>query len=260
LLVGAGKMSEVAARTLTARGALLRVVNRDAERARRLAEACGGEPRPLEALATELAEADVVICSTAKPTFVISHELMVGVAKLRRHRPLFLIDIAVPRDVDPRVGELGDVFLYDLDDLQRVSHENLRQRERAAQAAEEIVSAEVAEYDRWLRTLDLGPTIVALRARVRETVRRELERAQPQTGTAPADGGRSLDALADRITGQLLHAPLAELKRANETEDGARVIELVQRMFRLGEHATATGAEEALATDPNLSPNRGERA
>jgi glutamyl-tRNA reductase len=146
LLVGAGKMSEAAARSLTARGARLRVVNRNPERANSLAAACGGEARPLEALATELAEADVVISSTAKEGFMITYELMLGVVKMRKWRQLFVIDIAVPRDVDPRVESLRNVFLYDMDDLKRVSHANLAARERAAQAALAIVDEEVAQY------------------------------------------------------------------------------------------------------------------
>ena len=120
LLIGAGKMSETAARSLTARGATLTVVNRSPERAQALAKACGGEAKPLEALATELSAADVVITSTAKDGFVVSYELMQGVVKMRKWRQLFIIDIAVPRDVDPRVESLRNVFLYDMDDLKRV--------------------------------------------------------------------------------------------------------------------------------------------
>jgi glutamyl-tRNA reductase len=153
LLIGAGKMSETAARSLTARGATLTVVNRNPERAAELAAACGGVARPLEALATELAAADVVISSTAKDGFMVSHELMLGVVKMRRFRQLFMIDIAVPRDIDPRVESLRNVFLYDMDDLTRVSHQNLAVRERGAAAARAIVDEEVSRYEQWLQTL-----------------------------------------------------------------------------------------------------------
>jgi glutamyl-tRNA reductase len=233
LIVGAGKMSEVSARALAARGAMLRIVNRDPGRAKALAEACGGVARPLEALATELAEADVVICSTAKQGFVITYELMQGVAKMRRYRSLFLIDIAIPRDVDPRVGTLGDVFLYDLDDLQRVSRDNLEKRKQAAQTAEQMINAEVTAYQRWLATLDLTPTIVALRARVREQVAREVEKTRSRLGDLAARDAQQLEALSDAIVNQLLHAPMVELKRANDTEDGAKLMQAVQRLFRL---------------------------
>ena len=182
LLIGAGKMSETAARSLTARGATLTVVNRSAERAQALAAACGGQARPLEALATELAAADVVISSTAKEGFIITHELMLGVGKMRKWRQLFIIDIAVPRDVDPRVESLRNVFLYDMDDLKRVSHANLVARERAASAAEAIIDDEVAE----LRALaaharadadDRG----AARARARGRAGREGESDRPSS-------------------------------------------------------------------------------
>lgn len=262
LLVGAGKMSEVAARSLTARGASLYVVNRDPERAARLAEACGGTPRPLEALATELAEADVVISSTAKQGYVITHELMAGVCKLRRFRPLFLIDIAVPRDIDPRVDALRNVFVYDMDDLAKVSRENLGTRQRAVGAAESIIHAELDELERWMSNQKLTPTIVALRQHVRGTLQRELEKAMPKLAELDEGQRRALKGMCDAMTNQLLHGPLTELKAASDAE----MVEAVQRLFRLdvdspgGEDAPArpagsTGAAE-LSTATPREPQR----
>ncbi len=233
LLIGAGKMSEVAARSLKARGASLTVVNRSPERAAELAAACGGEARPLEALATELASADVVISSTAKEGFVITHELMLGVAKMRKFRPLFMIDIAVPRDVDPRVEGIRNVFLYDMDDLKRVSHTNLAAREQAATEAERIIAEEVQQYGRWLRQLELTPTIVALRERVREVVLREKAKALPRMGTLDPKTEQALEAMCEAIVGQLLHKPLSELKRSQDTSDGATLVAAVQKLFEL---------------------------
>ncbi|MDH5676322.1 MAG: glutamyl-tRNA reductase [Myxococcales bacterium] len=236
LLVGAGKMSEAAARSLTARGAELTVVNRNPERARSLAEACGGRPRPLEALATELAEADVVISSTAKEGYVITHELMQGVVKMRKFRQLFLIDIAVPRDIDPRVDGLRNVFLYDMDDLKRVSHANMSARERAASDAEAIIGQEVAEYGKWLDSLELTPTIVALRNRVREVVLREKDKALPRLGSLDARQAKALNGLCESIVNQLLHAPLTRLKQdssSGEPGDGMALVEAVQELFAL---------------------------
>jgi glutamyl-tRNA reductase len=252
LLIGAGKMSETAARSLKARGASLTVLNRSPERARELAAACGGEARPLEALATELAAADVVISSTAKEGFVLSYELMQGVVKMRKWRQLFVIDIAVPRDVDPRVESLRNVFLYNMDDLKRVSHENLSARERAAADAETIVEEEVQSYDRWLRTQELTPTIVALRERVREVVQREKQKTLPRLASLSSQEARALDAMCDAIVSQLLHAPLTELKRSSEEADGARLLEAAQKLFRL-----SIDPQEAPAQQPdeaNLSP------
>jgi len=251
LLIGAGKMSETAARSLTARGATLTVVNRSAERAQELAAACGGQARPLEALATELATADVVISSTAKEGFIISYDLMLGVGKMRKWRQLFIIDIAVPRDVDPRVESLRNVFLYDMDDLKRVSHTNLVARERAAQAAEAIVEQEVTSYERWLRTLELTPTIVALRTRVRQVVLGEKQKARQLLTGLSAPQERALDAMCESIVNQLLHSPLTELKRDHQQDGSGELLQAVHRLFALeierAEAATSVEGEAALA-------------
>jgi glutamyl-tRNA reductase len=259
LLVGAGKMSEAAARSLTARGATLTVVNRSQERAEALAQASGGQARPLEALATELAAADVVISSTAKDGFIITYDLMQGVVKMRKWRQLFLIDIAVPRDIDPRVEGLRNVFLYDMDDLQRVSRENIKARERAAHAAEAIVDEEVADYERWLRTLELTPTIVALRERVRAVVHGERHKLAGKLTGLSAQHERALEAMCDSIVNQLLHAPLTELKRSQKDGDGAALVHAVQRLFKL-DPASGTAVTPVAEDDPALQaapgPNR----
>ena len=253
LLIGAGKMSETAARSLTARGATLTVVNRSTERAAELAAACGGVARPLEALATELAAADVVISSTAKDGFVVSYELMLGVVKMRRWRQLFMIDIAVPRDIDPRVESLRNVFLYDMDDLTRVSHQNLAVRERGATAARAIVDEEVSRYEKWLETLELTPTIVALRERVRESVMKEKQKALGKLGELTPQQERALEQMCEGIVNQLLHAPLTELKQSTSerpAEGSPKLVEAVRRLFRLevSEPPPAQPAE-----DPSLS-------
>jgi glutamyl-tRNA reductase len=251
LLVGAGKMSEVAARSLTARGAQLFVVNRSPERAEALAAACGGTPRPLEALATELAEADVVISSTSKRDYVITYELMQGVCKMRRFRPLFIIDIAVPRDVDPRVDSLRNVFLYDMDDLQKVSRENLAARERAVIDAERLIDEELDELERWARSIELTPTIVALRERVRGLLRAELEKTLPKL-SLPDSERKKLEAMTEAMANKVLHGPLTELKQSQASTDGATLLEAVQKLFRLNEE-TAPAARPAPASAPAVS-------
>lgn len=238
LLVGAGKMSEVAARSLGARGASIYVINRNPARAESLAKACDGVARPLEALATELAEADVVISSTAKAGFVITHELMQAVCKLRRWKPLFIIDIAVPRDVDPRVDSLRNVFVYDMDDLGKVSRENLAARERALCDAERILECELSEFERWRRSQQLTPTIVALREQVRATLRRELDKTLPKLQTLSAQDRTALERMCETMTNQLLHAPLTALKQSNDLE----VVELVQQLFKLEVEPQPSGA------------------
>jgi glutamyl-tRNA reductase len=260
LLIGAGKMSETAARSLTARGATLTVVNRSLERAQELAKACGGVPKPLEQLATELAAADVVISSTAKQGFIVTYELMLGVVKMRKWRQLFIIDIAVPRDVDPRVESLRNVFLYDMDDLKRVSQANLAARERAAIAAQSIVDEEVVKYDAWLQTLELTPTIVALRERVRETVLREKQKALPKLGALSPPQERALDAMCESIVNQLLHAPLTELKQDGAGEEGGpKLVEAVRRLFRLEVHTPAAAPKPEAGLAPAEAPAAGSR-
>jgi glutamyl-tRNA reductase len=256
LLVGAGKMSEVAARSLAARGALLFVINRSPERANTLAAACGGTARPLEALATELAEADVVISSTAKTDYVITYDLMQGVCKMRRSRPLFIIDIAVPRDVDPRVDSLRNVFLYDMDDLQKVSRENLAARERSVIEAERLIDAELDELERWVRSVELTPTIVALRERVRGVLRGELDKTLPKLAIADAER-KKLEAMVEAMANKLLHGPLTELKQSQSSADGAGLVEAIQRLFRLtdtGQSASEVALPVAAAVgDPALA-------
>jgi len=257
LVVGAGKMSEVAARSLTARGASLSVVNRRPEKAQALADACGGVARPLESLATELADADVVISSTAKDGFVITHELMTGVCKMRRYRPLFLIDIAVPRDVDPRVDSLRNVFVYDMDDLDKVSRENLGERERAVDEAEKIIDTELSALEKWMSAQKLTPTIVALRAHVRATLQRELQKTMPKIGELDDEQRRALSSMCETMTNQLLHGPLTELKAA----DDAQMVETVRRLFALQEQGEASDEAQPSAQGAELAgaptPKRG---
>jgi glutamyl-tRNA reductase len=256
LLIGAGKMSEAAARSLTQRGATLTVVNRSLERAEELAKASGGVHKPMEELATELAAADVVISSTAKQGFIVTYELMLGVVKMRKWRQLFIIDIAVPRDVDPRVEGLRNVFLYDMDDLKRVSQANLAARERAAVAAHAIIDDEVQRYDAWLQTLELTPTIVALRERVRETVLREKQKALPKLGALSGPQERALDAMCESIVNQLLHAPLTELKQDSAADGGPKLVEAVRRLFRLEVQGSAAAPKTDSALAPEAPPRR----
>ena len=255
LLVGAGEMGEMAAKHLRKSGADLYVVNRSRERADRLAENTGGRARGIEALASELATADVVIASTSSQRFVITPELMKGVVKSRRHRPLFMIDIAVPRDIDPRVGDLSNVFLYDVDDLEQVAAENLGQRRRAAERAELIVRTEVAAFESWRRAGSLGPTIVGLRDRVRGVLAGELARTLKRL---PAMGPReqqSLDKMLDAMTNKLVHRTIAELKSNAGTPEGHALMQTTKRLFDLDPEPSAESADVALT--PALEPATG---
>ncbi|MGB5524365.1 MAG: glutamyl-tRNA reductase [Polyangiales bacterium] len=248
LLLGAGEMGESAARSLRQTGTQLHVVNRSEERAQRLAEVCGGRAVPYEQLSVELADADVVIASTASEKFILTPELMKAVVRTRRHRPLFIIDIAVPRDVDPRVGNMDNVFVYDVDDLQQVAEENLSVRAREATRAEQIVEEEVEAFLSWRRSLELAPTIVALRKRFGQIAAEELERALPRLDDASASDRAVLEAMGRSLVNKLLHQPMTQLKAGAGEPDGALLIDAARRLFALSEEEAV--AEEASAEVP----------
>jgi glutamyl-tRNA reductase len=249
MLVGAGEMSEGAAKALAQQGTLLTVVNRSIERARAVAAACGGEAREFDQLTQELVSADVVITSTASPRYVITRELMQGVIRARRHRPLFLIDIAVPRDVDPRVENMDNVFLFDIDDLEQVASQNMAARRREAEHAERIVESEVVAFGEWQRHLDLTPTLIALREQVRSVVFGEIERTLPRLKGLGDAERKSLELMGEAMVNKLLHRPTSELKRAAASPDGAPLIESMRRLFAL-EDPPAAHAEPAESTEP----------
>jgi glutamyl-tRNA reductase len=251
LLLGAGEMGESAARSLRQTGTQLHVINRSEDRAHSLAESCGGRAVPYERLTLELADADVVIASTASPKFILTPEMMKGVVRSRRHRPLFIIDIAVPRDVDPRVGNMDNVFVYDVDDLQQVAEENLSVRAREATLAESIVEEEVGAFLAWRRSLELAPTIVALRKRFAEVAEQELQRALPRLDGVDR---AVLEAMSRSMVNKLLHQPMTQLKAGAGEPDGALLIDAVRRLFALSEEdpgaqaASTDGANEGKVT------------
>jgi glutamyl-tRNA reductase len=193
---------------------------------------------------------------------VITYDLMQGVCKMRRSRPLFIIDIAVPRDVDPRVDSLRNVFLYDMDDLQKVSRENMTARERAVVDAERLIDVELDELERWVRSVELTPTIVALRERVRGLLRGELDKTLPKLAIADAER-KKLEAMCEAMANKLLHGPLTELKQSQSSPEGAGLVEAIQRLFSLeGSSGTepeaarpilATTATAKAPTDPALA-------
>ena len=259
VLVGAGEMSEGAAKALAQQGTLLTVVNRNQERARGVAEACGGEAREWDQLSHELVTADVVITSTASPRYVITRELMQGVVKSRRHRPLFLIDIAVPRDVDPRVESMDNVFLFDIDDLEQVATQNIAARKREADLAERIVDEEVLAFEQWQRSLGLTPTLVALRERVRTVVNAELERTMPRLKSVSPAEKKSLEMMCEAIVNKLLHMPLTQLRKSREESDGDQLVTSVRRLFALDEDVPSGEPRAALPVPPpaTLLPSKG---
>jgi glutamyl-tRNA reductase len=214
LLVGAGKMSQVAARQMVRSGARASVLGgRTFEKAEQLAAALGGRAAPFEDLRKELAHADIVISGTGASGVVIRREDVEAAQASRRGRPLFIIDIAVPRDVAPDVAKLSGVFLYDLDDLHTVAEANLRERRKEAAAAEGILEKEIAEFLEWRRSLEVVPLLVELRKRADDIRRAEIEKARRRLGTLTAEQESAIDAATSAIVNKLLHAPTVQLKQ-----------------------------------------------
>jgi glutamyl-tRNA reductase len=214
LLVGAGKMSELAARQMVRDGARASVLGgRTFEKAEQLAAALGGRAAPFEALRAELARADIVISGTGAPGIVIRGADVEAAQAIRRGRPLFLIDIAVPRDIAEDAGTVSGVFLYDLDDVKTVAEANLRERMKEATAAEAILDEEVRDFLEWRRSLEVVPFLVELRKRGDEIRKAELEKARRRMGPLTPEQDHALEAATSAIVNKLLHEPTVQLKQ-----------------------------------------------
>jgi len=235
LLVGAGEVSDLAARSLAARGAAITgVASRTLERAQALAERFGARAVPLDRVAEELARADVVVSSTSSPGIVLDRGAVAAAVEGRKGRPLFLIDLAVPRDVDPAVSELDACYLYDIDDLQAVVSESLSGRRREAPRAEAIVAQEAARFRDWLASLDVVPAIASLRERAEQIRSGELAKAEGRLGGLSESERRTVESLTTQIVNKLLHLPIVRMKQAAATE-GAGYVDVARDLFGLGE-------------------------
>ncbi|HEV8436786.1 MAG TPA: glutamyl-tRNA reductase [Methylomirabilota bacterium] len=234
LLIGAGEMAELAARHLVAEGALpVYVANRTWGRAQELARLLGGAAVPFDALDGVIASVDIVITSTAAPAPIIGVADVQRALHARRARPLFFIDIAVPRNVEAAVNDLGNVFCYDIDDLRSVVEANLRERQREAQRAEALVTREVERFGLRLRDLDVVPTIVSLRDKLEAIRRAELDRALGRLSGADDETRRVMEALSQSIVNKILHAPMVKLRDSSRAGHGHRWIELISELFGL---------------------------
>jgi len=233
-VIGAGKMSELAAKHLLRSGAsAIYVTNRTYERAVQLAGAFRGTAIAFEQLFEHLPKADIVISSTGAPGYVVDKECVARILSARRNRPVFFVDIAVPRDIDPRVNELDNVFVYDIDDLGQVVEANKKQREREAVWAEEIVQEEVQRTMRRLASRDLVPTIVALEGRLNAIREGELERYNSRLGNLTPEQHQAVDALTRGIMNKILHGPITELKSGAGQPEQAALVRLVRKIFGL---------------------------
>jgi glutamyl-tRNA reductase len=246
-LVGAGKMCELAARHLLAHGAnRIFVGNRTPERAAALAQKFNGEALAFDQLYDTVDRADIVITSTGAPHTIFRKEHGEKFLSRRRNRPMFFIDIAVPRDVDPEMNKLDGIFLYDIDDLQQVVASHISDRRLEANRAEAIVQVEVDKFEARLQTLEVVPTIVSLQEHL-ETVRQaEIDRVRGRLGTLTPEQELAVEALSRGIINKILHTPIATLKSAaRETSDSTTVIDLVRKLFNLRNTGKADNEEEA---------------
>jgi glutamyl-tRNA reductase len=233
-VIGAGKMSELAAKHLLRSGAsAIYVTNRTYERAVQLAAAFRGTAIAFEQLFEHLPKADIVISSTGAAGYVVNKENVAKILSARRNRPVFFVDIAVPRDIDPLVNELDNVFVYDIDDLGQVVEANKKQREREAVWAEEIVQEEVQRTMRRLASRDLVPTIVALEDRLNAIREGEMERYNTRLGNLTPEQRQAVDALTRGIMNKILHGPITELKSGAGQPEQAALVRLVRKIFGL---------------------------
>ena len=236
LLIGAGEMCELAARHLVAGGVeKMLVTNRTYERAVSLAQEFSGEAIPFEDMPQGLKKADIVMSATNSPQYLIGHDQITKVMKDRRQKPIFFIDIADPRDIEPKVGDVENVYLYNMDDLQKVANENVKDREKEAQKAETLVQDEVVKFVTWYRSLEVTPTIVALRKKFEEIRKRELEKTLSLHPNLSDKEKKSLEALTSAIINKILHAPITLLKQTNEEAIADLYLDALHALFGLPE-------------------------
>lgn len=243
LLVGAGKMGELAARHLLAQGASsITVTNRTLARAERLAQSFGGKVLPYEDLLARADQADILITSTGSHEFVFRREDGAKLLQRRRGRPMIFIDIAVPRDVDPEMNRIDGVFLYDIDDLQSVASANLADRSREAASAERLVQLEVEQFSRQMQVLDAVPTLRALQGSIEAMRQAELRRASARLETLTTAQREAVETLTRGLANKFLHAPLQALRAAAQDGDGQR-LSMLRDTFHLPDEVPGPAAQ-----------------
>jgi glutamyl-tRNA reductase len=236
LLIGAGEMCELAARHLVSGGVeKVWVTNRTYDRAVSLAQEFNGEAIPFDEMNQGLKKVDIVISATDSPQYLIRHDQMAKVIKERKQKPVFFIDIADPRDIEPSVGEIENVYLYNIDDLKKVADENIKDRGKEAQKAETIVQDEVIKFVNWYHSLEVTPTIVALRNKFDEIRKRELEKTLSLHPNLSDKEKKSLETLTSAIINKILHTPSALLKQTDEEAMADLYLDTLRTLFQLPE-------------------------
>ena len=244
MLIGAGEMCELAAKHFLNSGVRgLMVTNRTFERAEKLADEFDGKAVRFDELFDQLHKADIILSSTGAPHTIIGAGDLEAVMRRRRQKPMFFIDIAIPRDIDPGVNNVENVYLFTVDDLQEVVASNLQQRKEEANKAEEIVNEEIGQFFKWLASLEVTPTIIALRNKFDEIRRAELEKTLVGWKDIPPDGQKKLEALTNAIMNKLLHPPTALIKQAGQGGRTDLYVDAVRALYGL---ETGRGQDEEL--------------
>ena len=236
MLVGAGEMCELAAKHFINNGvSKVLVTNRTFSRAEKLAAEFNGTAVSFENFREQLHRADIVLSSTGAPDYVLGAKKLKEVCKLRRYKPMFLIDIAVPRDIDPAANKLDGIYLYDVDDLQGVVQANLKERQKEAAKAEVIVEAEVKQFSSWLSSLKVTPTVVALRQKIEKIRQTELEKTLSGLSDLDDKQRKAIEAMTSAMVNKILHHPTLVLKQTNSGEDSNCHLDAVRTLFDLGD-------------------------
>lgn len=236
MIIGASKMGELAARHLKRAGvSMVMVTNRTFDRAVEMAQLFDGAAVQFEQLSDHIDRADIVISSTGAPHFVITRPDAEQIIRKRKNKPVFFIDIAVPRDIDPAVNEIDNLFLYDIDDLQQTVDDNIRDRLDEASRAEEIIDHEVVTYCQRAQARALGPTIAAVREAADRTRREVIERNRRNLTPLTAEQLDTVDRITRSVVNALLHAPISELKSLSQEPDGHRYAEFIRKIFNVRE-------------------------
>ncbi len=234
LLIGAGEMCELAARHFLNNGASsITVTNRTFDRAQKLADEFQGRALPFEEFTESLHQADIVLTSTGAPNFILTEPKVQEVIRKRKNKPMLFIDIAVPRDIDPKVNKIDNVYLYDVDDLQGVIQANLKGRQKEAKKAEQLIEQEIGKFHDWLSSLDVKPTIVQLRRRLQEIQQVELAKTFGNLQNLGAKEKKAIEAMTNAIINKVLHRPTCILKGGHGGEPGDNFVDPVRVLFDL---------------------------
>jgi len=234
LLIGAGEMAELAVEHLIQnRIARIYVANRTFERGLALAKKFNGEAIGFEEISDVLNEVDVIISSTGSPDFVITRGQMKEVMKARRNRPIFFIDIAVPRDIDPQINQIPNVYVYDIDDLKSAIDKNIQDRRKEAVKGERIVDEAVIHFREWREGLEITPTLIALRKKMDIIAHAEIERTLKSLNHLAPDDRKALDRMMKSVVNKILHDPTLFLKNEGVGENKSFVLDVIRKLFNL---------------------------